>query len=139
MSKYIILIYNMPLSVIICHQFPEATRLPLDVCRQYDLQNLYHNACNSLHVMGFKVIAVCCDGASTNRAWQHREFVYRVHESDPFPVYAQHVTTKEPIFWISDPSHAIKKTVNNLESSATNGVSHSIRVNLKPLTYCILP
>ena len=66
---------------------------------------------DSLESMGFKVLAVCCDGLAANCR------LFSLHESGSTTVYKvlnphAHDGEKQYIFFLSDPPH-LMKTVRN--------------------------
>ena len=66
----------------------------------------------ALHEFGFEVLLACADGASYNRTFFNMNSVGSPWKgSNPF--------TNEPIFFLSDPPHLIKKLRNQLYNSGT--------------------
>ena len=76
-------------------------------------------AASMLH---FKIIAIVGDGAQCNRQFQNRFFTKTINNGDKI-LYEKlmiHRVTEKPIFYISDPSHMVKKIVSSLSSSNRN-------------------
>ena len=67
----------------------------------------------SLH---FEIIAIIGDGAQCNRQYQKKYF--NVGDNDN--LHMDHPITSEPIYYISDPSHVVKKIVSSLASKNRN-------------------
>ena len=67
----------------------------------------------SLH---FEIIAIIGDGAQCNRQYQKKYF--NVGDNDN--LHMDHPITNEPIYYISDPSHVVKKVVSSLSSKNRN-------------------
>ena len=67
----------------------------------------------SLH---FEIIAIIGDGAQCNRQYQKKYF----NEGDNNNKHMYHPITREPIYYISDPSHVVKKIVSSLSSKNRN-------------------
>lgn len=61
---------------------------------------------------GFEVLLVCCDGASSNRAFMKMN----TEKGDALSV-GYNFFSRHPLFLMSDPPHIIKKLRNNLSSS----------------------
>ena len=75
------------------------------------IDKLFWKGVNSLDEYGFQVLMVCCDGASANR-----KFMEMNMKSNNEPIVVNPLTHK-PIFFMSDPTHLIKKLRNNLLKS----------------------
>ena len=74
---------------------------------------------------GIHIGAAICDGASSNRWWQEMFFTNEDNpKSKVHVVRKNHPVTNEPFYFISDPSHGIKKIINILLQS--NG--HDVRI-----------
>jgi hypothetical protein len=72
----------------------------------------------------FNVIAIIGDGAQCNRQYQKRYFT----EGKPDNLHMKHPTTNEPIYYISDPSHMVKKIVSSLSSKNRSIFIINVRV-----------
>ena len=70
-----------------------------------------------LHSYGFDVMLVCCDGASTNRSF------YTMNTTNKFHSEGFNPFTNNPIFFMSDPPHLMKKLRNNLYNSGDKAVN----------------
>ena len=73
-------------------------------------------------MLHFKIIAIVGDGAQCNRQFQNRFFTKTIEYGDKI-LYEKlmiHRVTEKPIFYISDPSHMVKKIVSSLSSSNRN-------------------
>lgn len=87
--------------------------------------DIYSVICKSLlatAMLRFSIIAIIGDGAQCNRQFQNRFFTKTVsgqNEKLIEKVFV-HQVTKEPIFYISDPSHMVKKIVSSLSSRNRN-------------------
>ena len=86
----------------------------------------------------FNVISVIADGAQCNRQFQKRYFNIgdKNMEKDDYTAYMIHPITSDPIYYVSDPSHMIKKCVSSLSSSARNifmtvdGIDHQLSLSI---------
>ena len=84
------------------------------------INTMFWDGVMALHSHGFEVLLACADGASYNRTF----FNMHVSEEDwkcPNPF------TGEPIFFISDPPHLLKKLRNQLFNSG-DGERHTRRM-----------
>ena len=73
-------------------------------------------------MLRFEIIAIVGDGAQCNRQFQNRFFGKTVKISNEI-IYENvmlHKVTLKPIFYISDPSHMVKKIVSSLSSNNRN-------------------
>ena len=66
--------------------------------------------------MHFEVIAIIGDGAQCNRQFQNKYFT----DGNNNNLHMAHPITIEPIYYISDPSHVVKKIVSSLSSKNRN-------------------
>ena len=66
--------------------------------------------------MHFEVIAIIGDGAQCNRQFQRKYFTNGNKDN----LHMAHPITSEPIYYISDPSHVVKKIVSSLSSKNRN-------------------
>lgn len=66
--------------------------------------------------MHFEVIAIIGDGAQCNRQFQKKYFTDGNNNNS----HMAHPITIEPIYYISDPSHVVKKIVSSLSSKNRN-------------------
>jgi hypothetical protein len=69
-------------------------------------------------VYRFKIVSIIADGAQCNRQFQKRNFKAGGKDKNnlDYKCYMVHPVTFNPIFFISDPSHMIKKCVSSLDS-----------------------
>ena len=63
-------------------------------------------------MFNFNVIAIIGDGAQCNRSFQKKYFI----DGDKEDLRMNHPITKKPIYYISDPSHVVKKIFSSLSS-----------------------
>ena len=87
--------------------------------------DIYTIICKSLlatSMLRFSIIAIIGDGAQCNRQFQNRFFIEEVIgiENKVFGNIFLHQVTRQPIFYISDPSHMVKKIVSSLSSRNRN-------------------
>lgn len=87
--------------------------------------DIYAIICKSLlatSMLRFSIIAIIGDGAQCNRQFQNRIFNEKVIglEKKVFENIFLHQVTRQPIFYISDPSHMVKKIVSSLSSKNRN-------------------
>ena len=82
------------------------------------------------------IIAIIGDGAQCNRQFQNRFFNEVVRKGEiSFNNLMVHKVTENPIFYISDPSHMIKKIVSSLSSNNRNikkiveGITHNLSLS----------
>lgn len=66
--------------------------------------------------MHFEVIAIIGDAAQCNRQFQNKYFTDENNNN----LHMAHPITIEPIYYISDPSHVVKKIVSSLSSKNRN-------------------
>lgn len=64
------------------------------------------------HTFYFNIIAIIGDGAQCNRSFQNKYFI----DGDKKDLHMNHPITKKPIYYVSDPSHVVKKIVSSLSS-----------------------
>jgi hypothetical protein len=64
----------------------------------------------------FDIIAIIGDGAQCNRQYQKKYFTDGTKDD----IHMKHPITRQPIYYISDPSHMIKKIVSSLSSRNRN-------------------
>ena len=81
---------------------------------------------------GVNINAAVCDGASSQRWWQEMFF----HDEDELKsklhvVRKKHPITGKPFFFISDPSHGIKKLINILLQSN----KHDVKIDIEGVEY----
>ena len=79
--------------------------------------DIYAITCESLlatSMLRFSIIAIIGDGAQCNRQFQNSFFNEKVLglEKKVF----ENILTRQPIFYISNPSHIVKKIVSSLSS-----------------------
>ena len=70
----------------------------------------------------FNIISIIADGAQCNRQYQKRNFNigdYSI-DNDKYTSYMIHPVLSDPIYYLSDPSHMIKKCVSSLSSNSRN-------------------
>lgn len=75
--------------------------------------------CSQFH---FKIISIIGDGAQCNRQFQKRFFSESLIDNNGFKYEGLMVDriSNQPIFYISDPSHVVKKLVSSLSSGNRN-------------------
>lgn len=83
--------------------------------------DIYSVICKSLlatAMLRFSIIAIIGDGAQCNRQFQNRFFTKDIsgENNEIFDKVFLHQVTQQPIFYISDPSHMVKKIVSSLSS-----------------------
>ena len=78
-----------------------------------EIFDIVRQVLKSTHTFFFRVIAIIGDGAQCNRSYQKRHF----NCGDINNLHMKHPLSKEPIYYISDPSHMIKKIVSSLSST----------------------
>ena len=108
-------------------QFPYVS-FPCSTISGDQLYSMVWGCIRRLETCGFKVLAVTCDGASSNRTFM------KLHQSGDNLTYKTinpYANEDRPLFFISDPSHLIK-TVRNCWA---NSYGHSYTRKLK---VCIL-
>ena len=66
-----------------------------------EIFNIVKQVLKSTHTFFFRVIAIIGDGAQYNRSYQKRQF----NCGDINDSHMKHPINKEPIYYISDPSH----------------------------------
>ena len=73
-------------------------------------------------MLHFEIIAIIGDGAQCNRQFQNRFFDKNIKITDQKIIEKVmiHRVTLKPIFYISDPSHMVKKIVSSLSSNNRN-------------------
>ena len=76
-----------------------------------NLNRLFWKGVGLLHGYDFKVILTCCDGTSENRTFMAMNGCNETTSQTKNPF------SKLPLFFMSDPSHLIKKLRNNIYDS----------------------
>ena len=86
-----------------------------------DIHSVISKTLLATSMLRFNIIAIIGDGAQCNRQFQNRFFdkVIRRDES-VFDNLMVHRVSEKPIFYISDPSHMVKKIVSSLSSNNRN-------------------
>lgn len=76
-------------------------------------------SCAQFH---FRIVSIIGDGAQCNRQFQKRYFkeTMEVENGQKYEYFMKHPIYGNPIFYISDPSHMVKKIVSSLSSSNRN-------------------
>ena len=83
------------------------------------IDKMFWAGVRELYVRGFHVLVACGDGASSNR-----KFFQDCSDADgEIPYKTTNPYTDQPIFFLSDPTHLIKKLRNNLSKSGTHSSS----------------
>lgn len=84
-----------------------------------DIEELMRKTIVAAATYRFNIIAIIADSAQCNRQYQKRYFNIGKEgmEKDDYTAYMVHPVTLEPIYYISDPSHMIKKCVSSLSSN----------------------
>ena len=88
----------------------------LDIC------HVFKETIAALSLFHFRIIAVIGDGAQCNRQFQKRYFIDTIGIQNGRSIgnFMTHPVYKKPIFYISDPSHMVKKIVSSLSSNYRN-------------------
>ena len=88
----------------------------------FDVRSIIRDTINALGVFHFRVVSVIGDGAQCNRQFQKNYFTDKVinHNGILFNNLMREPIYNNPIFYISDPSHMIKKIVSSLSSNNRN-------------------
>ena len=87
-----------------------------------DIHSVISKSLLAASMVHFKIIAIIGDGAQCNRQFQNRFFTKSIKIDDRV-IYDKlmiHIITEKPIFYISDPSHMVKKIVSSLSSKNRN-------------------
>ena len=87
-----------------------------------DIYSVISKSLLATAMLRFEIIAIVGDGAQCNRQFQNRFFCKTV-KSTNMKTYEEvmvHRVTMKPIFYISDPSHMVKKIVSSLSSNNRN-------------------
>ena len=87
-----------------------------------DIRSVIRDTTNALGVFHFRIISIIGDGAQCNRQFQKKYFtdIITNHNGIKFDNLMIQPIYNNPIFYISDPSHMIKKIVSSLSSSNRN-------------------
>ena len=75
------------------------------------INQMFWTGVHALHEHGFGVLMACADGASYNRTF------FRMNADNTQPWRCDNPWTGEPIFFLSDPPHLLKKLRNQLFNS----------------------
>ena len=86
----------------------------------------------------FNIISIIADGAQCNRQFQKRYFIHgnKGMENTDYTAHMVHPITSQPVYYISDPSHMIKKCVSSLSSKTrnifmqVNGEDHQLSLSI---------
>ena len=84
-----------------------------------DIYTVIYYALHGVSMFHFTIVAIIGDGAQANRQFQKRYFKSEITDSNG-TIYKDcmlHPVYKNPIFYISDPSHSVKKICSSLSSS----------------------
>ena len=87
-----------------------------------DIHSVISKSILAASMVHFKIIAIVGDGAQCNRQFQNRLFT-KIFKKGNDVIYEKlmiHSVTTNPIFYISDPSHMVKKIVSSLSSNNRN-------------------
>ena len=87
-----------------------------------DIHSVISKSLLAASMVHFKIIAIIGDGAQCNRQFQNRFFTKSIKYDDKvmYDKLMIHRITEKPIFYISDPSHMVKKIVSSLSSNNRN-------------------
>ena len=102
-----------------------------------DIRSVIRDTINALSVFHFRVVSVIGDGAQCNRQFQKKYFTDEMtnHNGMKFDNLMKEPIYDNPIFYISDPSHMIKKIVSSLSSNSrnifkeVNGKNHQVSLS----------
>ena len=99
-----------------------------------DIYSVISKSLLATSMLRFNIIAIIGDGAQCNRQFQNR-FFDKVIKKDEiiFDHLMPHRVTEKPIFYISDPSHMIKKIVSSLSSNNRN-INKVVEGNIRNLS-----
>ncbi len=81
-----------------------------------DIHSILREVLIAIAAMHFDIIAIIGDGAQCNRQYQKKYF----NSGGCNNLHMVHPITLKPIYYISDPSHVIKKIVSSLSSKNRN-------------------
>lgn len=84
-----------------------------------DIYTVIYNALHGVSMFHFTIVAIIGDGAQANRQFQKRYFTSKTTDSNEV-IYNNcmlHPIYHNPIFYISDPSHCVKKICSSMSSS----------------------
>ena len=84
-----------------------------------DIYTVIYHALHGVSMFHFTIVAIIGDGAQANRQFQKRYFTSETKDSNGI-IYNDcmiHPIYRNPIFYISDPSHSVKKICSSLSSS----------------------
>ena len=122
-------------------QFPYAHFLTTGITSDF-LSSMVWEAIRQLEFCGFKVIAVTCDGASTNRK------LFKMHEmldrQTTHKARNPYSTEERWVYFMSDVPHLLKTTRNCWSHSFGHGrkrqlwVSWSFNLKFPPCDHCLL-
>ena len=79
----------------------------------FDIHKILEEVMVEAASLDFEVIAIIGDGAQCNRQFQKNNFTLGGKDN----LHMAHPVTGEPIYYISDPSHVVKKIVSSLSSN----------------------
>lgn len=87
-----------------------------------DISRVFKETIAALSLFHFRIIAVIGDGAQCNRQFQKRYFIDQTELNNGRSIvdFMTHPVYKNPIFYLSDPSHMVKKIVSSLSSGNRN-------------------
>lgn len=101
-----------------------------------DIHSVISKCLLATSMLRFNIIAIIGDGAQCNRQFQNKFFDEVVRKGEiSFNNLMVHKVTENPIFYISDPSHMIKKIVSSLSSNNRNikkvgeGITHNLSLS----------
>ena len=103
-----------------------------------DIRCVIRETIASLSLFHFRIVAVIGDGAQCNRQFQRRYFTENkiLRDGKLYKNFMTHPVNGNPIFYISDPSHMVKKIVSSLSSSnrnifkSINGKKHQLSLSI---------
>jgi hypothetical protein len=87
-----------------------------------DIEDMLRKTMIAASKYQFNIISIIADGAQCNRQFQKRYFVHgnKGMDNSDYTAYMLHPVTCQPVYYISDPSHTIKKIVSSLSSNTRN-------------------
>ena len=86
-----------------------------------DIYSVISQSLLATAMLRFEIISIIGDGAQCNRQFQNRFFNKTVKTNGKtYENVMVHKVTMKPIFYISDPSHMVKKIVSSLSSNNRN-------------------
>eukprot|EP00731_Ephydatia_muelleri_P010173 Em0005g759a len=112
-------------------QFPYVS-FPCSTISGDQLYSMVWGCIRRLETCGFKVLAVTCDGASSNRTFM------KLHQSGDNLTYKTinpYANEDRPLFFISDPSHLIKTVRNCWANSYGHSYTRKLKINGQDISW----